>query len=48
MIITETIYLVGDRMEKVGPGELIALEAAIEHDVEAEEESACLLTLAAS
>lgn len=42
------IFRAGGRTEKVGPGELIVLEAAIEHDVEAEEESACLLTLAAA
>jgi hypothetical protein len=39
------IFPAGDRTERVGPGELVVLEAAIEHDVEAEEETACLLTL---
>ena len=36
----------GDREEKLGSGELIVLESAVAHDVEALEESACLLTLA--
>lgn len=36
----------GARTVEIGAGELIALESAIEHDVEALEESACLLTLA--
>jgi quercetin dioxygenase-like cupin family protein len=39
------IFQVGARAETVGSGELIVLEAAIEHDVEALEESVCLLTL---
>jgi quercetin dioxygenase-like cupin family protein len=39
-------FRVGDRTEEVGPGELIVLESAIGHEVEALEESACLLTLA--
>ncbi len=34
-----------DGTEQVRPGELIVLEAAVEHEVEALEESACLLTL---
>jgi quercetin dioxygenase-like cupin family protein len=34
-----------DRVEQVRSGELIVLESAVEHDVEALEESACLLTL---
>jgi quercetin dioxygenase-like cupin family protein len=36
----------GGRTAEIRAGELIALEAAIEHEVEALEESACLLTLA--
>lgn len=40
------IFRTGSRTETVGVGELIVLEAAIEHEVEAVEESACLLTLA--
>ena len=36
----------GGRTVEIGAGELIALESAIEHEVEALEESACLLTLA--
>jgi quercetin dioxygenase-like cupin family protein len=39
-------FRVGDHTEKVGAGELIALESAIGHEVEALQESACLLTLA--
>jgi quercetin dioxygenase-like cupin family protein len=34
------------RTERVAPGELIVLESAVEHEVEALEDSACLLTLA--
>jgi hypothetical protein len=33
-------------VERLGPGELIVLESAVAHEVEALEESACLLTLA--
>ena len=33
---------------EIGAGELVALEGAIEHEVEALEESACLLTLASA
>jgi quercetin dioxygenase-like cupin family protein len=40
------IFRTGNRTETVGVGELVVLEAAIEHEVEAVEESACLLTLA--
>lgn len=36
----------GGRTVEIGAGKLIALESAIEHEVEALEESACLLTLA--
>ena len=36
----------GDRTEEIGSGELIVLESAIGHELEALEESACLLTLA--
>jgi hypothetical protein len=32
--------------DEIGAGELIALESAIAHELEAPEESACLLTLA--
>jgi quercetin dioxygenase-like cupin family protein len=39
-------FRVGDRTEEVGPGEIIVLESAIGHEVEALDESACLLTLA--
>jgi quercetin dioxygenase-like cupin family protein len=35
----------GDREEKLGSGEPIVLESAVAHEVEAREESACLLTL---
>jgi quercetin dioxygenase-like cupin family protein len=40
------MFRVSSRAEKVGSGELVVLESAIEHEVEALEESACLLTLA--
>jgi quercetin dioxygenase-like cupin family protein len=40
------IFRTGSRTETVGAGELIVLEAAIEHEVEAVDDSACLLTLA--
>ena len=40
------IFRVGSRTETVGSDELIVLESAIEHEVEATEDSACLLTLA--
>src|SRR5260370_10273636 len=36
----------GERTDTLGSGELIVLESAIEHEVEALEETACLLTLA--
>jgi quercetin dioxygenase-like cupin family protein len=39
-------FRTGDRMDTLGSGELIVLESAIEHEVEALEETACLLTLA--
>jgi quercetin dioxygenase-like cupin family protein len=39
-------FRAGGRAEALGPGELIVLESAIAHDVEALEETACLLTLA--
>ncbi|HEX9408961.1 MAG TPA: hypothetical protein VGA23_04855 [Methylomirabilota bacterium] len=39
-------FRTGDRMDMLGSGELIVLESAIEHEVEALEETACLLTLA--
>jgi len=39
------IFRTGSRTETVGAGELIVLEAAIEHEMEAVEDSACLLTL---
>jgi len=41
-------FRAGDRTEEVGSGELIVLEAAIGHEIEALEESACLLTLASA
>ena len=40
-------FRTGDRTSRIGSGELIALGPALEHDVEALEESAFLLTLAA-
>lgn len=36
----------GERAETLASGELVVLESAIEHEVEALEETACLLTLA--
>ena len=39
------IFRAGAREERVAAGELVVLEAAIAHDVEALEESSCLLTL---
>jgi quercetin dioxygenase-like cupin family protein len=39
-------FRAGDRAKEVGPGELIVLESAIGHEIEALEESAVLLTLA--
>jgi quercetin dioxygenase-like cupin family protein len=39
-------FRAGDRTEEIGSGELIVLESAIGHELEALEESACLLTLA--
>jgi quercetin dioxygenase-like cupin family protein len=36
----------GARAVEIGAGELIALQSALDHEVEALEESACLLTLA--
>jgi quercetin dioxygenase-like cupin family protein len=39
-------FRAGDRAEALRSGELIVLESAIAHEVEALEESACLLTLA--
>lgn len=39
-------FRAGDHAQALGPGELIVLESAIAHEVEALEESACLLTLA--
>lgn len=39
-------FQAGARVERLGPGELIVLESAVAHEVEALEESACLLTLA--
>jgi len=41
-------FRAGDRTEEVGAGELIVLESAIGHDIEALKESACLLTLASA
>jgi quercetin dioxygenase-like cupin family protein len=39
-------FRAGDRVERLGSGELIVLESAVAHEVEALEESVCLLTLA--
>jgi quercetin dioxygenase-like cupin family protein len=39
-------FRAADRVERVGSGDLIVLESAVAHEVEALEESACLLTLA--
>jgi len=39
-------FRTGDRLDTLGAGELVVLESAIEHEVEALEETACLLTLA--
>ena len=41
-------FRAGDRAETLGPGELVVLESAIRHEVEALEESACLLSLGAA
>lgn len=40
------LHLPGDRMEDLAPGDLLTLERCLEHDVEAVEESAFLLTIA--
>ena len=40
------IFRAGGRRETVGSGQLVVLEPAIAHEVEALEESSCLLTLA--
>ena len=40
------VHLPDDRMEELNPGDLLALERGLEHDVEALEESAFLLTIA--
>lgn len=39
-------FRAGARVERLGSGELIVLESTVAHEVEALEESACLLTLA--
>jgi quercetin dioxygenase-like cupin family protein len=39
-------FRAGERGQRLGSGELIVLESAVAHEVEALEESACLLTLA--
>jgi quercetin dioxygenase-like cupin family protein len=39
-------FRAGNRAEGLGSGEVIVLESAVAHEVEALEESACLLTLA--
>ena len=39
------VFRTGDRAETLRSGELVVLELAIRHEVEALEESACLLTL---
>ena len=38
-------FRAGGRVERLGSGALIVLESAVAHEVEALEESACLLTL---
>jgi len=40
------VHLSEDRMEDLGPGDLLTLDRCLEHDVEALEESAFLLTIA--
>ena len=40
------IHLPEDRMEELNPGDLLAIERGLEHDVEALEECAFLLTIA--
>jgi quercetin dioxygenase-like cupin family protein len=40
------VHLPDDRMEELNPGDLLALERGLEHDVEALEECAFLLTIA--
>jgi quercetin dioxygenase-like cupin family protein len=40
------VHLPGDRMEDLTPGDLLTLQRCLEHDVEALEESAFLLTIA--
>jgi quercetin dioxygenase-like cupin family protein len=39
-------FRAGARVESLGSGELIVLESTVPHEVEALDESACLLTLA--
>jgi quercetin dioxygenase-like cupin family protein len=39
------VHLPDDRTEELGPGDLLALERGLEHDVEALEECALLLTI---
>lgn len=40
------VHLSEDRMEDLAPGDLLTLDRCLEHDVEAMEESAFLLTIA--
>lgn len=40
------VHLPDDRMEELNPGDLLALERGLEHDVEALEDCAFLLTIA--
>ena len=40
------VHLPEDRMEELNPGDLLAIERGLEHDVEALEECAFLLTIA--
>jgi hypothetical protein len=40
------MFRAGARVESLGAGELVVLESTVPHEVEALEESACLLTLA--
>jgi quercetin dioxygenase-like cupin family protein len=41
-------FRAGDCTEEAGAGQVIVLEPAIGHEIEALEESACLLTLASA
>jgi quercetin dioxygenase-like cupin family protein len=41
-----SVHLPEDRVERLNPGDLLTLDRCLEHDVEAMEESAFLLTIA--